>query len=85
MTHSLLSNFDSVNVRLADHIREVNISSPAFAAPQSAKRKQRAPDAHFSPDAGLSVPKRKVRRWYCKVPKYVTLILNGLEEEIPSM
>ncbi|CAL5221866.1 g4128 [Coccomyxa viridis] len=41
-------------------VGEFDITSPAFAAPQSAKRKQRAAEAQFSPDTGLSVPRKRV-------------------------
>ena len=61
MTHDGEWMFDGLNVRLADHIREVNIASPAFAAPPSAKRKQQALDAHTCPDAEFSEPRKKVR------------------------
>lgn len=52
--------FNVLNVRIADYIREVDTPSAPSQAPQSAKRKQRAPEATNSPDSGLSGPRKKV-------------------------
>ena len=59
-TDSVQMMFTVLNVLLAGYIREVNIASPPYYAPQSAKRKQRASDALTSPDAQLSGPRKKV-------------------------
>ncbi len=79
VTQSSFSTFNLLNVRFAGHIREFDITSPAFAAPQSAKRKQRAAEAQFSPDTGLSVPRKRVRCCSWKVRNYMT---SGFQADV---
>ena len=72
------ATFDVLNVRVADKFRDVNIALPATPAPrQSAKRKQRAPDADPHPEAGFCEPKEKVNIRCCKVQKYMRAICWG--------